>query len=202
MALRLLSGTRTALRPLPNLVATPQCLGISTTLPTIAAFRSSVLAQPSALRLPARLGLAHGFKTTALCAFRSTANSQVQPSSHKNHGLPESVPVHPINRSEGSYHWDFERALSVALIPLIGAQAAYGAHPVTDLLVGVVLPLHCHIGWSAMITDYIQARNFPRLNILSFWALRLFTVLTLVGCYQFNTNDIGLTELIKRSWKA
>ncbi|KAJ1968671.1 membrane anchor subunit of succinate dehydrogenase, Sdh4 [Dimargaris xerosporica] len=112
------------------------------------------------------------------------------------------VPVHPINRSEGSYHWDFERALSVALIPLIGAQAAYGAHPVTDLLVGVVLPLHCHIGWSAMITDYIQARNFPRLNILSFWALRLFTVLTLVGCYQFNTNDIGLTELIKRSWKA
>ncbi|RKP34086.1 CybS-domain-containing protein [Dimargaris cristalligena] len=119
-----------------------------------------------------------------------------------NGALPETVPIHEPNHMEGSYHWDFERALSIALVPIISAQAIYGAHPITDLLVGVVLPLHCHVGWDAMVTDYVHKRKYPKLSPLCSWSLRVFTVLTLVGCYQFNTNDIGLTELIKRTWKA
>lgn len=46
----------------------------------------------------------------------------------------------------GSYHWDLERGASLALVPIIGAQLALGASPVTDTLLGVVLPLHLHIG--------------------------------------------------------
>jgi len=34
------------------------------------------------------------------------------------------------------------------------------------------------------------------------WTLRIATLLTLIGLYEFETNDVGLTEGIKRVWKA
>jgi succinate dehydrogenase (ubiquinone) membrane anchor subunit len=34
------------------------------------------------------------------------------------------------------------------------------------------------------------------------WLLRFATLGTLYGVYEFNTNDIGLTELVKRLWTA
>lgn len=57
-----------------------------------------------------------------------------------------AVAAHKPDRLHGSYHWDLERAASVALVPLIASQLAYGASPITDTLLGVVLPLHLHIG--------------------------------------------------------
>ncbi|KAI8866741.1 hypothetical protein GQ42DRAFT_165294, partial [Ramicandelaber brevisporus] len=115
---------------------------------------------------------------------------------------PEKVPVHAVDRMEGSYHWDFERFITVALIPIVGAQVAAGAHPTTDLLLGLVLPIHCHIGFGACITDYVPVRKYGKWNTAAVWALRAGTLATLVACYNFNTTDVGLTELVVRSWKA
>ena len=50
------------------------------------------------------------------------------------------------DRMHGSYHWDLERAASVALVPLFATQLAVGASPVLDTFFGVFLPLHIHIG--------------------------------------------------------
>ncbi|CAG8547279.1 582_t:CDS:2 [Paraglomus occultum] len=102
----------------------------------------------------------------------------------------------------GSYHWFFERSLSISLIPLTAASIVQGAHPITDLLLGVVLPIHCHVGFDAIITDYLPTRRAPTLHKLSTWGLRGATLLVLIGCYQFNTNDVGMTELVKRVWHA
>ncbi|KAI7832236.1 CybS-domain-containing protein [Gamsiella multidivaricata] len=107
------------------------------------------------------------------------------------------------NQMHGSYHWDFERLLSVALVPLFAASAISGAHPITDGLLGVVVPIHAHIGFDAMVTDYLHPGKVGVLGNKSInWALRGATVLVLVGCYQFNTSDIGLTELVKKAWEA
>ncbi|KAJ1921443.1 membrane anchor subunit of succinate dehydrogenase, Sdh4 [Tieghemiomyces parasiticus] len=168
-----------------------------------AAFRSALLARtpagsPAFSRTVAPLAVS---RALALHTSSSTHNT-LEATPKTKRALPDVVPQHEPNRMHGSYHWDFERALSVALVPLVGAQVAYGAHPITDLLMGVVLPLHCHIGWDSMVTDYVHPRKYPRLGPLCAWSLRLFTVLTLVGCFSFNTNDIGLTELVKRTWKA
>jgi succinate dehydrogenase (ubiquinone) membrane anchor subunit len=54
--------------------------------------------------------------------------------------------AHTPDRVHGSYHWTVERAASAALVPIIAAQLAVGASPVTDVLLGVVLPVHLHIG--------------------------------------------------------
>ncbi|KAF9096415.1 membrane anchor subunit of succinate dehydrogenase, Sdh4 [Mortierella sp. AD031] len=107
------------------------------------------------------------------------------------------------NHLHGSYHWDFERLLSVSMIPLLAASAINGAHPITDGLLGVVVPIHCHVGFDAMITDYLHPGKVGDLgNKAITWTLRGATVLALYGCYKFNTSDIGLTELIKKSWEA
>ncbi|CAG8504318.1 3541_t:CDS:2 [Ambispora gerdemannii] len=102
----------------------------------------------------------------------------------------------------GAYHWDFERLLAVGLIPLTIASVVNGAHPITDLALGIALPIHAHIGYDAIVTDYLPARRNPILYKVSTWGLRGATLLVLVGCYQFNTNDIGMAELVKRAWHA
>jgi succinate dehydrogenase (ubiquinone) membrane anchor subunit len=56
------------------------------------------------------------------------------------------IAAHKPDRLHGSYHWDIERAASLALVPIIASQLTFGASPVTDVLLGVVLPLHLHIG--------------------------------------------------------
>ncbi|KAF9903197.1 membrane anchor subunit of succinate dehydrogenase, Sdh4 [Lobosporangium transversale] len=107
------------------------------------------------------------------------------------------------NQVHGSYHWDFERILSVSMVPLFAASAINGANPITDGLLGVVIPIHSHMGFDAMITDYLHPGKVGVFgNKAISWTLRGATVLTLIGCYQFNTSDVGLTELIFRAWKA
>ena len=44
-----------------------------------------------------------------------------------------------------------------------------------------------------MIVDYIHKRKFPVFAPIMTWTLRSVTVGVLVGVYQFNTNDIGMS---------
>ncbi|KAK2465046.1 hypothetical protein APHAL10511_003122 [Amanita phalloides] len=115
---------------------------------------------------------------------------------------PTSFP--PSSRVHGSYHWAFERFLSASLVPMtVAAFVTSGTqHPILDGLLGVSLVVHSHIGFDSMLVDYLHKRKFPILAPATTWILRTATVATLVGIYQFNTNDIGLTELIAKVWTA
>lgn len=90
--------------------------------------------------------------------------------------------------------------MSIATVPLLGSAVFLGSIPSVDFALGVVIPLHCHIGFDAIIQDYLPARRAPTLNSIAKWTLRGATLLTLYGCYEFNTNDVGLTALVKRVW--
>lgn len=57
-------------------------------------------------------------------------------------------------------------------------------------------------GDSASIIDYFPKRRVPKTKTFLDWLLRAFTVTTAVGLYEFETNDVGITEAIKRVWKA
>ncbi|KAI8141735.1 CybS-domain-containing protein [Fennellomyces sp. T-0311] len=102
----------------------------------------------------------------------------------------------------GTFHWTLERASAIALIPLFSTQLIYGAHPICDGLLGMVVPYHCYLGFDACITDYIQKRNYPRMNRFANWTNFGLTGLVMWGCFEFNTNEIGLTEFIQRMWTA
>ncbi|GJE90910.1 succinate dehydrogenase cytochrome B small subunit domain-containing protein [Phanerochaete sordida] len=110
----------------------------------------------------------------------------------------------PPNRSHGSYHWAFERLLSAALVPMTAAAfvTSGSSYPVLDGILGISLVVHSHLGFDSIVVDYLHPRKFPVIGPASTWTLRALTVATLVGVYQFNTNDIGLTELIAKVWHA
>ena len=61
----------------------------------------------------------------------------------------------PPNRSQGSYHWAFERLLAASLLPITGAAfvTSGSAYPVLDGILGVSLVMHSHIGVCPSFAD-------------------------------------------------
>ncbi|KLT41997.1 hypothetical protein CC85DRAFT_261061 [Cutaneotrichosporon oleaginosum] len=108
------------------------------------------------------------------------------------------------NKAHGSYHWAFERLLSASLVPLTIAAGVTSptAHPVLDGVLGLALLSHSYIGFMACIDDYVHERKFGALGTLCRWLLRFGTFGAAYGIYEFNTNDIGLTEFVEKAWKA
>ncbi|KAI9202327.1 CybS-domain-containing protein [Polychytrium aggregatum] len=129
--------------------------------------------------------------------FHSARVNLFEKSSASNSAATE---IEHKSRISGSYHWNFERALSIVSVPLLGAAAVVGPNALIDFALGVVIPLHIHLGLDSVIVDYLPARRTKVLNILATWGLRIGTGLALYGCYQFNTNDVGLTAFVKRLW--
>lgn len=58
------------------------------------------------------------------------------------------------------------------------------------------------MGFQNILTDYVPARKYPRSAKGLKYGLGAATILVGVGLYEFETNDVGLTEAIKRVWKA
>ncbi|OCF35316.1 succinate dehydrogenase (ubiquinone) membrane anchor subunit [Kwoniella heveanensis BCC8398] len=108
------------------------------------------------------------------------------------------------SKSHGSYHWAFERVLSAALVPVtVGAAVSTGsAYPIMDGILAISLIIHSHIGFDSCLVDYLHPRKFKLVGPLAQWLLKIATGLSVWGVYEFNTNDIGLTELVRRMWTA
>jgi succinate dehydrogenase (ubiquinone) membrane anchor subunit len=104
--------------------------------------------------------------------------------------------------SLGSYHWNAERALSLITVPLMTTAMVYGTIPIVDIGLGLAMPLHCHLGFDAMIMDYFHERKTPILYKVLTWGLRMCTVLTLYGCYVINSKDVGITALVSGLWSG
>jgi succinate dehydrogenase (ubiquinone) membrane anchor subunit len=72
----------------------------------------------------------------------------------------------------------------------------------TDAILCGAILIHSHIGFEALVIDYIPSKRLPKIRLLFWWGLRAATVLVGVGLYEFETNDVGVTEAIKRIWTA
>ncbi|CEJ88892.1 Putative Succinate dehydrogenase membrane anchor subunit [[Torrubiella] hemipterigena] len=120
------------------------------------------------------------------------------------HGtVNDPAPVPTPNAAHGSYHWAFERALAAGLVPLTIAPFAAGSlNPTMDAILCGALVLHSHLGFQSVIVDYFPKSTYPGVHKLFWWLLNLATVTVGVGLYEFETNDVGVTEAIKRVWKA
>ncbi|KXS17498.1 hypothetical protein M427DRAFT_54441 [Gonapodya prolifera JEL478] len=115
----------------------------------------------------------------------------------------DKVASFPPSASSGSVHWNLERGLSLVNAGLITAPFIVGAgNSVIDFSLGVVLPIHIQLGLENIVLDYVPYRKYGHLYTVALWATRAFTGLTLYGIYQFNTNDVGVTEFVKRVWHA
>ncbi|KAI1432844.1 mitochondrial succinate dehydrogenase cytochrome b560 subunit D [Xylaria sp. CBS 124048] len=115
----------------------------------------------------------------------------------------DATPVPDPKPTHGSYHWTFERLVAAGLVPLTVAPFAAGSlNPALDAALCALLLVHSHAGMQSIIIDYIPNRKYAGAHKASMWILNTFTVLAGIGLYEFETNDVGVTEAIKRVWKA
>ncbi|KAJ4292697.1 membrane anchor subunit of succinate dehydrogenase, Sdh4 [Kalmusia sp. IMI 367209] len=170
-------------------------------------FTSSSMRQSSPLIQQLRPAFARSAmpKSTRIAAFHATQRQQILPPlPQKIEGtLNQPVPVPTPDYAHGSYHWSFERVIAAGLVPLTIAPFAAGSlNPVTDSILCALLVLHSHIGFEACIVDYFPKKRIPKIRTAANWALRLGTITLGVALYSFETNDVGITELIARLWHA
>ncbi|PWN54371.1 hypothetical protein IE53DRAFT_189665 [Violaceomyces palustris] len=131
------------------------------------------------------------------------SDAAARPTSYIKGTVNEPTSYPTPNAVHGSYHWAFERAVSVALIPMVAVgMVKHGASGLFDGVLALTLLVHSHIGFDCCLQDYLHKRKFPIAGPLASWTLKAATLGTLVGLYEFNTNDIGLTELIAKLWTA
>lgn len=115
----------------------------------------------------------------------------------------DPAPVPDPHPTHGSYHWTFERLVAAGIIPLTVAPfAGSSLNPGLDAVLCSLLLVHCHLGFQSFLIDYIPNSRYPTSRKLAMWLLNAATVLVGVGLYEFETNDVGLTEAVKRVWKA
>ncbi|PHH76241.1 hypothetical protein CDD80_1690 [Ophiocordyceps camponoti-rufipedis] len=117
--------------------------------------------------------------------------------------LNDAAPVPEPNAAHGSYHWTFERLLAAGLVPLTVAPFAAGSlNPTMDAIFCSAMLLHSHMGFQQVIIDYVPKKRYPGLRKACWWGLNLATLTVGVGLYEFETNDVGVVEAVKRIWKA
>lgn len=108
----------------------------------------------------------------------------------------------PYDAFHGSYHWSYERAIAVSMIPLVITPFVAGVDlPMVDSLFCSLLLMHAHIGFTSCITDYIPKRVYGIWNTYAMRLLAFGSVVGLYGIYVMETTDVGLSGLVKKLWE-
>ena len=92
-----------------------------------------------------------------IASFHTTARRDILPPGPQviEGGVNDPAPVPRASPTHGSYHWTFERLLSVGLIPLTIAPFAAGAlNPITDAVFVAAILIHSHIGFQYVVYNF------------------------------------------------
>ncbi|TKA33241.1 hypothetical protein B0A50_00794 [Salinomyces thailandicus] len=176
-----------ALRP-----ALRQAFAAPTARSVLPALRYQSLAQRSPI-----LTQSSGFQT-------SSRRQILPPLPQKIQGTVNDAAVHPEPHPQhGSYHWSMERLVSIGILPLTVAPFAAGSlSPLLDGAFISLLIVHTYMGFGNIITDYLPKWRVPRWRMFFDYANLLAVFVVGWGWYEFETNDVGLTEAVKRIWRA
>lgn len=142
---------------------------------------------------------------TRATAFHTTARRDILPPlpQRVKGTVNDAAPVPEPSPSHGSYHWTFDRLVAASLIPITVAPFAAGSlNPVMDAVLGATILIHSHTGFQNIIVDYVPQYRTPRARKIFTWGLNAATVVVGIALYEFETNDVGITETIKRIWTA
>lgn len=107
----------------------------------------------------------------------------------------------PANHYEGGYHWTYDRAVTIAMVPLALTPFVAGVEfPIIDTMFCCGLLYHCHSGLKSCIIDYIPKRVYGVWYKIATRLLALGSAVSLYGVYVLETANNGLFDLIKTIW--
>ncbi|ODV84206.1 hypothetical protein CANARDRAFT_29362 [[Candida] arabinofermentans NRRL YB-2248] len=117
-------------------------------------------------------------------------------------GTVNDAYVPPIpDEFHGSYHWTYERIVTISMVPLMLAPFVSGVqYPVVDAVLGVLLLWHCKAGFQSCIIDYIPKRVYGNWHNVALGLLSLGTWISLYGIYVIETEGNGLTDILIQLW--
>jgi succinate dehydrogenase (ubiquinone) membrane anchor subunit len=123
------------------------------------------------------------FRRFAVCAGRKFSNT------------PDVVNADSSMAMNKFYHKSMI-ALAV-LTPVSFALSPSMLNKPIDLALGVLFPLHSHIGLNYVISDYVPKalRSTARIGLAG------VTAITTLGLLQLNIGGVGMTETIKTLWR-
>lgn len=114
---------------------------------------------------------------------------------------PTKIPL--VSYYEGSYHWVYEKIITVGLIPLSLVPFFAGVeHPMIDSIFSIGLLFHIHAGLKSCIIDYIPERVWGFWHRFAGKLLTLGTFVAMYGVYVLETANNGLYDLISKLWQA
>ncbi|EDK45916.1 conserved hypothetical protein [Lodderomyces elongisporus NRRL YB-4239] len=107
------------------------------------------------------------------------------------------------NAYDGSYHWTYDRIISIAMVPLVMTPFVAGVEfPVIDATFSVLTLFHCHAGFKSCIIDYIPKRVYNAWYGVATKLLTFGTCVAMYGIYVMETTSNGLFDVVKSLWMA
>lgn len=110
---------------------------------------------------------------------------------------------------DGGFHWGYEKIITLAMIPTaILPFYSYmylgnlSISPVWDSLLSILLLMHASYGYKSCIIDYIPERKFGYWHKFCKRLLQLGGIISLYGIYVMETENNGMTDLVRRLWRA
>lgn len=120
--------------------------------------------------------------------------------------INDNLPLPKVDKMHASYHWDFEKIVSVGLIPLVSLSLINGGSIATlaDIGLSYLLLMHCYVGFQSCIIDYVPKRVYGVWHNRAMYILSLGTLLSIIGIYDMNTNEknSGSVSLVTKIWSA
>ncbi|EGW31152.1 uncharacterized protein SPAPADRAFT_63063 [Spathaspora passalidarum NRRL Y-27907] len=109
----------------------------------------------------------------------------------------------PTKHIDGSYHWTYDRVVTIGMIPLMMTPFIAGIEfPMVDSALSTLLLWHCHAGFKSCIIDYIPERVYGIWHKMATGLLTAGSCLGMYGIYVMETANNGLFELLSNIWHA
>lgn len=153
------------------------------------------------LTRPGLVGALQPARTLSLKPDFSKLRKTPQPPGFVVGTVNEAYVPPPVNHYQGGYHWTYERAVSIAMVPLAMTPFVAGVeYPMIDTAFCCGLLFHCHSGLKSCIIDYIPKRVYGVWHGMASKLLTLGSVVSLYGIYVLETANNGLFDLIRSMW--
>ncbi|KAL6929728.1 hypothetical protein ACO0SA_001132 [Hanseniaspora valbyensis] len=114
-----------------------------------------------------------------------------------------------IDYSKGGFHWNYEKIVSAALIPFVSLPfysyfvlGNLNIDPMMDAVLSTLILIHVSYGYESCIVDYIPKRKFGYWHDVCKRLLQAGGILSLYGIFIMETENNGLTNLVRRLWTA
>mmetsp|Transcript_12943 Transcript_12943/g.22785 ORF Transcript_12943/g.22785 Transcript_12943/m.22785 type:complete len:141 (-) Transcript_12943:339-761(-) len=104
----------------------------------------------------------------------------------------------------GSLATKYYHYTSMALIPLTPAAFLLSPSPMcmpVDLALGIVIPIHAHIGMNYVMTDYVKKFIGKGAVGPARYIMLGATGVTMAGLLKLNLTGPGVTESVKSMWR-